>query len=88
MLHGQLKDFGLLQLGGSLLLVGGGHQALEFGERGVDPIPPLLLDHSASLLAAHQLAAARLTGRDSNGTEEMVSISYGLKLMIDLQIYR
>lgn len=65
MLDGQLQDLGLLQLGGSLLLVCGRHQTFQFGEGGVDAIASLLLDDAASLLAAHQLTAARAAGRDS-----------------------
>lgn len=65
MLHCQLEDLSLLQLGGSLLLIGGGHQALQLGQRGVDPIAALLFDDTASLLAAHELAASGFTGRDS-----------------------
>lgn len=65
MLDGQLQDLSLLQLGGSLLLVSGRHQTFQFGEGGVDAITSLLLDDAASLLAAHQLAAACLARRDS-----------------------
>lgn len=58
--HGHLQDLGLFQLGGALLLEGGGHEPPQLGERRVDAVPAPLLDHPAPLLAGQQLAAVRL----------------------------
>lgn len=67
MVYGELKDFGLFQFGGSLLLVSTGHQPLQLAQRQIDAISALLLDDTAPLLAAHHVATVRLAGASSRG---------------------
>lgn len=56
MVDRQLEYLCLLQLGAALLLAGGRHQPLEFCQRGVDAVAPLLLDDPSAPLARHELA--------------------------------
>lgn len=59
MVHRELQDFGLFQLGRALLLVRAGDEPFELGEGRVDPVAALLLDDSAPSLPTLQLTAVR-----------------------------
>lgn len=48
---GHLQDLSLLQLGGALLLEGGGYESPQLREAGVDAVSPTLLNDTSPLLA-------------------------------------
>lgn len=53
MIHSELEDLSLLQLGGSLFLESGWNESPQLGEAVIDPIPPSLLDDSSPSLSCH-----------------------------------
>lgn len=54
---GHLQDLRLLQLGGSLLLEGGGHEAPQLRQRVVDAVTAPLLDDTSAPLAGRSASA-------------------------------
>ena len=64
MIHSELKDLGLLQLGGALLLEGGRDETPQLREAVIDPVPPPLLDDPAPPLPRH-VPASRSAALDA-----------------------
>lgn len=67
MVHSQLKNLSLLELGTALFLAGCWDQPLELSQRGVDAVAALFLDDAATSLASHQLARVTAWGPGIGG---------------------
>lgn len=76
MVNRQLQYLRLLQLRRPLFLAGGGDQALELREAGVDAVPPLLLDDPAPPLARQQLTGVA-AGRAEGGRGGLMVVKLG-----------